>query len=218
MKKYLEMIKEFRKKPYGNAVLFFGFYFVFFLVIAIIFRLNDGEVTSKEDIDKKDSRVNVSKILDKDYEFSYEVILDNVSYKYVGEKKKNKISFSFNNINYSIVDGKFYMEKEEIENPIKFYEFFDNDNIKLLIDNSFYESQTTYESGRISHNLLLSSNTINSLVNKLETDIEEEPNKVVVSINLEDSIDINYNLSSYCTSNSSCLDNLVIKSSYNLLK
>ena len=35
VKKIIEIIKELKKTPKGRAILFFGFYFIFFLTLAI---------------------------------------------------------------------------------------------------------------------------------------------------------------------------------------
>ena len=198
MKKYLDALKEFRKRPYGNAVLFFGFYLIFFVALAIFFRVVDTEEV--EEVKKEENKVNIEEVLNNDYTFTYEVNLDEKISVYTGKKKNNKIIFN------------------EEDNTILFPEFFDEKNIDLLINNSYYESQTTYESGKITYNLLLSSNTINKLINKIETDIEEEANQINISKDNDDTISINLKLDSYCISNNSCLKGLLIKITYNIIR
>ena len=75
--------------------------------------------------------------------------------------------------------------------------------------------KTDYQSGNTKYGFLISSNTINSLINNKETDIDEMPNKIIVNTNEEEYVsEINYDLDSYCINNKLCKKNLEINLSY----
>ena len=45
MKRVLEYFKDLKSKSYGKAVLFFGFYFVFFAVIIILILFGSKKIS-----------------------------------------------------------------------------------------------------------------------------------------------------------------------------
>ena len=79
------------------------------------------------------------------------------------------------------------------------------------------ESKTTYEDGRSSINMLISTNTLNQKLNNIDSDFFEEPNKITLIANKNNEIDeINYDLSSYCTLNKLCQNSLKITLNYEM--
>ena len=85
--------------------------------------------------------------------------------------------------------------------------------IKKIVDEGYLESKTTYESGKIIYNFLVSSNNINKIIENKDTDYEEIPNKI--SIIKENNIEeITFSLNSYCLNNKLCDKSLKIIVNY----
>lgn len=211
MKNVIEFIKELRKKPYGKAVFFFGFYLIFFIVIFII--LNVGG----NDKNKNENKSTVDYLDKYNYSFEYKVKLNNTLYTYNGKKENNTYRYNYDNKEYYMENEKNYIngeELKEVENPIKFIEYFKEKNIGEIIDSSYIESKTIFGNGDTIYNLLVSSNTLNKIINNKETDYEEIPNKIKLSMSSYNTInEISYDLDSYCKNSDEC-NNLSITISY----
>ena len=204
MKKLIEYIKELRKKPYGNAVLFFGFYIIFFTIISIMART--GSVGNVKQ-DNEPTGVVVNNLEKYNYSFEYKVVLDNDTYSYTGNKEYNTIYYKYNGKDYYNRDDKSYIKEDnwkEVDNPIKFYSFLKETNMNNIINSSYIDSKNNYDNGEVAYNLLVSSNTLNKMINGVETDYDEIPNKIKVSVNNGYISEINYNLDNYCKEKDSC--------------
>lgn len=215
MKKVFEFLKELRKKPYGKSVFFFSFYFIFFVVIFLILFLGGNKDIEEE---KETNGVIYRNPVIYNYSFNYKVTLDNNVYEYIGNKKSSIIEYKYNNNEYYNEGNKSYIKNEEwkeVENPIKVADYLSEQVINKILQSAYLESKTTYDNGDVAYNLLISSNTINSLVYGENTDIEETPNKIIVSLNKNKFINsISYNLDSYCKNSDIC-NNLNIIIEYN---
>ena len=204
MKKVFEFIKELRKKPYGKAVLFFGFYLIFFIVILLVLNLNgikDDEETEKI------TGLNIQYIKRYNYAFKYKVVLDDSTYNYEGNKDNSTFNYTYNGKEYYYQNSKSYNKGEttEIDNPIKFYKLFDESITSELLKVAYIESKTMYNTGDVGYGLLLSSNTLNKVLDDKDTDVDEIPNKIKVTLGTNNFVkEINYNLDSYCKSNNTC--------------
>ena len=219
MKKIKELIKGLEENPRGKSVMFFAFYFVFFLILIVTLRFGDRKSYNSSDYESGiPYSFSLDKVLKKNYSFFYNIKLDEEENIYTGKRLKKKMSFSYKDKNYYYNGKKFFIkEKEllEIENPILFFELLDEDNLNKMISASSYESKTSYESGKTLYTFLISSNTINKLVNNLDSDYFEEPNKIVISTDNDNNVeDIHLMLDSYCSVNSLCEKSLDIKLSY----
>ena len=201
MKKVIEFIKELKKKPYGKAVFFFGFYLIFFIVIFII--LNLGGNNRNKDNNSSDNKY----FNNYNYSFEYKVIVDGTTYIYTGNKNNNIFNYIYNNMEYINKNNVSYIkgdESKEIENPIKFSDFFKENIIEEIINSSYVESRTIYDNGVTTLNLFISSNTLNRIIDKEETDYEEIPNNIKLSVDDNKINEINYNLDSYCKIKNIC--------------
>lgn len=219
MKKVVEFLKELKKKPYGKAVFFFGFYLIFFIVLAILVRLGGHvNIDTNNVLNNKTSIVDMNSLTNNDYSYKYEVKIDNNTYTYTGTKKNNRFDYKYNDKDYYQENLITYVKESEwvsIESPIKYNMFLDESFIGNIIDSSYSESKTTYESGDITYNLLITSDTLNKLINKKNTDTAGEPNRISVSINSYKYVnEITYNLDNYCKLNNICTSNLNIKVKY----
>ena len=213
IKEVISKIQEFRKKSYGNSILFFGFYLIFFIIVIALIRTSPA----KKDVEyQKNNMVGITSILNKNYSFSYKVVLDNNTYLYKGDRLGDNLSFTYNEKEYFQNNSNTYIKEENwisIENPIKFKYFFNEENLEKILNNLYYESNTTYESGKIVYNFLISSNSLNSLIDNNETDYDEIPNKVTISVN-NDIESISFDLDSYCKINKLCNNSLKINIDY----
>lgn len=200
MKKLIEFIKELRKKPYGKGVIFFGVYLIFFIVVFSMLSLGDNK--------NSDESKNKSFFEKYNYSFEYKVVLDNNTYTYVGSKEAKVFKYNYNGKEYYNRGYKSYIKEEswkEVENPIKFNKFFDEEIVENIINSSYTDYRTTYGSGDTEYNLLVSSNTLNKIIEEKDTDYEEVPNKIKINISKDKLIkDINYNLDNYCKMNNIC--------------
>ena len=94
-------------------------------------------------------------------------------------------------------------------------DFLYSDSMVELIKSSFYESKTVYEDGRTTYNLLISSNTINKVLHNVDSDFEENPNKLLLTLDDNGSIkEITMELNSYCTLNKKCQKSLKMTLKY----
>ena len=209
MKKILDFFKELRKKTYGKSVMFFGFYLIFFIVIFIILGLGGSNKKNNKEASEYKSLFN------NNYSFTYKVILDGDSYLYNINKNSNTYSFIYDNKQYTGNGKNTYNNEIVVENPVRFSDFYNEELLIKILKNSYFESKTTYGSGDIVYNFLISSNTLNKLVYGKNTDYEEVPNKLKVSISKGKIGEIDYNLDSYCKINNLCNNNLSINVKYN---
>ena len=204
MKKVIEFIKELRKKPYGKAVIFFGFYLIFFIVILLVLNLNG---TKDKEETEKITGINIQYIKRYNYAFKYKVVLDDNTYSYEGNKDNSTFNYTYNGREYYNENNKSYIKKDatEIDNPIKFNKLFDESITIELLKGAYIESKTMYNTGDVGYGLLLSSNTLNKVLDGKDTDVDEIPNKIKVILGTNNFVkEINYNLDSYCKSNNTC--------------
>ncbi len=219
MKNFFQLIKVLWSSSRGRAFLFFGFYFVFFFFLILIIRGGHHPVDTDQTYERgKKYSFSFQELFDKNYSFSYSEVLDGNSMLYEGKKNQKQSLFHYMENQY-YYDGENYYLKEEkwqkSDNPFLLPDFFNEEMISSLVDASSYESTTSYESGREVYHFYLSSNTINQIVYGIHTDIMEEPNKVVVSVNENHQIDsISFYLNSYCIASKMCQKSLDIKLSF----
>ena len=216
MKQFIELIKELRKTPRGKGILFFAFYFIVFLVLIIILKLNSNNTYYEKDYELgKPYSFNTSYIEKNNYHFEYTITKDNKKYVYIGDKYNDTELFKFNNKEYYYDGEKYYVDKKEVNNPYLYPELIDISNIKELLGQATYDSKTSYESGLTKYNFLLSSNTINLFINNKDTDIDEVPNSITVGTDSSSIMDeVTYHLDSYCEYDKDCKDKLEINLSY----
>ena len=219
MKELFKNIKELSKTTKGKAILFFRFYFVFFIIIMIIARFGSRNYTKPSDYEKgKSGTFYINDIVDKNYGFTYQVSLDNVKYTYTGTRNSNNTLFDYNGNNYFSSDDKYFINNSiwsKCDNPIMFYNFINPSKLTSILENSWNEANTSYEDGRHEYSLLISTNTLNKLLDSKNTDYDEIPNKIVVSTDSDKLANkITYNLDSYCKLNNLCDNSLSLEISY----
>lgn len=208
IKNAINFLKELKKKPYGKAVFFFSFYFIFFVVLIIFIRTSIKTPTDNDKNDNKNNILDMSVLTSNDYSFTYEVKLDDKIYNYKGIKKSSLLQYKVDNKEYYQENLKTYVKDvgwNLVDSPIMFNKYLDESIIDSIVNSSYKESKTEYEDGTNTLNLLISSNTLNKILDNKETDYSEMPNKVSVTINADGYIvEINYNLDSYCMVENKC--------------
>lgn len=219
MKNKVKQIKEIIKDPKKKAILFFGFYFVFFLVIILLLRFGDRSITRASDYEKGVSLTfDIQNIMENNYLYGYTITLDGVKFEYYGEKNGNVEYFEFAGKAYYTDGDKFYVKDTqwlECESPYLFSDFLDTRKLYTLLEESYFESKTTYQSGKNNFNFLISTNTINQLLSNIDSDFLEEPNQIILIANEDKIIDeVTLNLDSYCTLNNLCTKSLKINLQY----
>ena len=237
MKKGIEIIKELKKTPKGKAVLFFGGYLIFFIIVILFVRFSTRSTTLPSDYEKgksSGSDISIDKLVENNYLFTYKIILDGKEYIYNGKRNKFTELFQYNDKTYYKNDETYFSKNSDlwvkVDNPYMFSDFIDSSKIISIIEMASLESKTTYEDGRSSINMLISTNTLNQKLNnidsdffkgnkitEIDSDFYEEPNKITLIANKNKDInEINYDLSSYCTLNKLCQSSLKINLSYEM--
>lgn len=210
--------KKLLKSPKGKALVFFGVYLIFFVMLGILFRTSRNNVNINNN-ENMAFEFKFDKIEANNYRFNYNIEVDNNTVSYTGEKFGNKQLF-FNNFGqyYSETENYFINNSEvwlKTENPYIYYDFIKTDNVMNLIKNSYFLSKTEYESGKRVYNFLLSSNSIDKIISKDESDIEEIPNEVIVTSNGSNEVtEVKFLLNSYCKYKGVCLESMKIILSY----
>lgn len=214
MKKFIKLIKELRKTPRGKGILFFSFYLVFFLVIAIVARIVPSKPITAEDT-KDDDFISIKEVNGYNYNYKYTIALDNNNILVNGKKNNDKEEFTYTlngiDFNYYKSGTLYYSNNLEVDRPL----YLDIiDNIDLLLKNSSYDSVVNYKSGKQVLRYQISSSTISNIINDKDLDIEEVPNEIRLTQN-DDRIDeVELVLDSYCSALNICLNNMDIKMEY----
>jgi len=101
MKKWVELFKELRKTSKGKAILFFGGYLIFFVIVILFVRLSSKDMTNPDDYQKGNSSdINIDLLLNNNYLFTYNVVLDNKEYIYYGKRNNDVELFSIGDKTY----------------------------------------------------------------------------------------------------------------------
>ena len=209
MKKVVELIKELRKTPRGKAILFFAFYLVFFLVLAIFARINPG--VREVNMESNKEQFYLSTYNGFNYNYKYTINIDGKVSTITGKKKdlveEFTIDYGDSKESYYKSGNAYYKDNVTIDAPFPFVII---DNLDLLVGFSYYESTTNYNSGKEVLRYKISSDTIGNIVNGKEYDVEEIPNDIIITKNDKfiDSIDLVLN--SYCTLSNTCTNNMKI--------
>ena len=210
MNKLKDKIKEMSKDTKGKAVLFFGFYIVFFAGVFLFINLTDSKLTYGDDYERStvSYTFNLDNIFKENYSFTYDITLDNNFYSYFGAKKEEVESFKYNNYDYYRNGNNYYLKNEDwilVDNPYVYSEFLNNKSIKSILEKSYFVSKTVYESGKNTFNFAISSNVLNTLLYGLNTDYDEVPNEIILSTDEEKNVNnIIFNLNSLCKNNGIC--------------
>lgn len=222
MKKLIEIFKELKATPRGKAILFFGFYFFFFVILIIIFRVSErGDSYLSDSSINSDSKYgySINKIINNNYSFTYDVVMDSTHYTYDGTRYKEKELFTFNNVTYFKNDKDYFEQQQNIwiktEAPYKFKQFLNIMTIRDILNEAYFVSKTDYESGKQTYNFLISTNNLYKLTIGIDLDIADDTNEIIVSTDEDKNVDnIKFILNDYCKNTKECLNSLEINLDY----
>lgn len=215
MKSFIELIKELRKTPRGKGILFFSFYLVFFLILAIAARvIPNNPVLNNEDTEDEDI-ISITKVNGYNYNYKYTIDVDNNIITVEGKKNNDEEEFIYTlngiDFNYYKSGTLFYSNDLEVDRPMYLNII---DNIDLLLHDASYDSVVNYKSGKQVLRYQISSSTISNIINNKDLDIEEVPNEIRVTMNNENIDEVELVFNSYCSALNICLKNMDIKMEY----
>ena len=165
----MDNFKTFYNEKKGKYILFFGFYIIFFIFLAALFRTtntNKPKEENKETVVEKITTYDISNLINNDYQYTI-VVKDN----------EEEINFSGtkNNIDYANFENKYFLDIYNINQLLKKSKLVKSENNTL-----------TYE---------LSNQEINEI---LLTNKENGVNKIDVIVNDKTEINkISFDLSNY---------------------
>ena len=219
MKKWLETIREIQKNPKGKAILFFGFYLVFFVVIILFVRFSSRRNPYLYEYEKGNSTVNqIYELQGFNYEYRYHITIDDNTYEFEGKRhKKNEV--------YTYLDDSYYCNQEECfvlkekwmlsEQKIPFHSLLEPDHIAKIIEEAHLESKTSYESGQTVYTYQVLVDSLNHILYEEDTDLDLEANTISIRIDENGELSlISFELNSYCQYRKSCEKNLKIDAEY----
>ena len=167
--------------------------------------------------EKGDSKFIELSNMSTNYSYIYKITLDEIECIITGKRYNDTELFKLNNLEYYKNEDNYFINNTiwvKTDNPNKYSGFFKDKNIVDLINSSTYENKTEYESGKIVYSFLVSTDTINKIVNEINTDYDDLPNRIEVSIEEDEITKIVYNLNSYCLSTGICDKKLKIEILY----
>ncbi len=220
MKKAIEFIKETYNKPKGKAILFFLGYFVFFVVIMIVARVGTPHPLNADDYEKGNPyEYSIDNLLSENYNYTYTVSCGENKYIYNGKKDGTDEMFIFNEVDYYRNSNGYFNNKSgsfvKGESPFKYEYFMKLENINDLFTNSYYVSKTMFDDKRQSYNFLISTNTINKLVDNKDTDIDDEANSLILGTDKDGYVNkIEFLLDNYAVYKKECNNKLRILLEY----
>ena len=166
----MDKFKEWYKEKKGKHILFFGFYLIFFIILAIYFRSigNEPKEEPKKEEQKEEviKTYDISNLINNDYEYEIIVTDNNSETTFKGSKT---------NVDYANFSNKYFLDIYNINQLLKRSKFISSkDNV------------LTYE---------LTNKEINDI---LLTEREDGVNKIDVYVNEKDEVEkIVFDLSKY---------------------
>lgn len=178
IKEFFSKLRELWRIPKFKGIVQLVFWFIFFLVIALIFRSADNNIPDV----KVDTSVN-------SYEYNYQYKEDNNIIDISGTYYKDKQVFYMNNIKYYYLNNNYYLATTSniTEIPYAINEW-GYESIKNIIDNNSYSNKIEYEDNvRYEYNVV--SSVYNSYYN---TNYTNDITITVIKDEFIESASINY--------------------------
>ena len=198
-----EQALDFIRTPKGKAVLFFGIYFLFFIVLSMIAHIGGrGPVLGSTDLNLGEFYYNLSSIEKGNYNFNYELLIDQVVTTYSGKHYDNLALFTDGVNNYYQQDNLFMRQQDGIwiksDAPYLFLTLTDTSVMDRLINLSTYVSKTELASGEEIINLQISTTTLVKQLDGLNIDLDDPVNSIELKKNkYGEIVEVKYNLNSY---------------------
>lgn len=207
VRNFIEVVKELRKTNQGRAILFFGFYAIFFIVVLFLIKFCRGNPISNMEINVNQKYyLNTSAIENNNYHFNYTVIIDSGSYVYDGDRSNDKELFTIttntgvdsyycSNSNCLKKVNNIYIKSDD---PFILSYFLEGSNVSTLSDKATYVSSTNNADNSRNYKFEISTTSLVKIVNGQIIDIADATNTISAATDTEGNInDIEYGISSY---------------------
>ena len=155
MKEYYNKFKEFRKDPKKRSISLIILYGIFFLFFIIYIRGNNSvnNIEQKEEVNNTENVTN--------YEYSYEINVDDDIINVDGIFLDNKELFEIDNIKYFIQDNKIFLNNQNEEVSLNYPLIHLNYNsLKKFINSFAYESKTEYKDSNTKYEYNINNNEV----------------------------------------------------------
>lgn len=161
MKEYWNKFKEFRKDPKKKSISLLIIYGIFFIFVFVYLKASTP-------INVPDySNTNISNNLNEvtSYEYTYEIIKNDLSFKINGMyyNSENKISFDNDYVmkdDYIYVNDNFKIKFDILNNKLNY------NNFKNFVSNYQYDSKTEYKDNTIKYIYNISNNDLKDYLNE----------------------------------------------------
>lgn len=209
-KKSKGIIKELYNTEKGRSLLFFGFYIVFFVAIAILMRSMHEVASTNNNKELKTEvtyRYHLEKMKEENYHYKYLSTLGDSISLFEGDRNASKELFTMTTngmISKYFRDGELFITEKEgswiaCDSPYLLEKFYEVDTIEDILDQATFISKTEYERGGSSLAFKISNKKLIKIIEKKET-LEEEQNEIIVILDKNKNIEkIEYNLTAYGT-------------------
>lgn len=210
---------NFAKTPKGKALVFFGAYFIFFVVLAILAHsMGSGDVIGSN-IKLNPYSYQVDSILKGNYHFSYQYLIDGVSTTYQGDANQGVSLFNDGVTNYYQKDDLFMKFQDGIwvktENPYPLSMLLDISKLENVINQATYISKTELATGEKELTFQISTTTLVKLFENIDIDLDDPVNTIVlITDSSSEVVEIDYDVSSYAKYKGLATDQFQMKLSY----
>ena len=190
MNSFIKYLKEVKNTDRGRAIFFFVFFFFFFLFLGVYARANGAHPVEENTPDNYSHDVSIDELLDNNFSYVYTVVVDNKTYTINGKINENVEEFDFSDgnstVKYYRSGENYYVNNNDVWEkgnvPLELSKFFKTKKLNTIIKKATYDSRTDYKSGKITYNLFVSTNTINKILDDKDTDFDEVPNEINISL------------------------------------
>ncbi len=217
MKKEEKEKSEKKEKFVVTPKMFFIFYFFFFIFAILFIRYYPRSVMDGS-LYERGTPYSIDTGIDNNYSYYSTISIDDNEYIYSGKRNGDYELITYDNKKYFRNDDNYFVYDSvwvKSNNPNKFSYFVDGDNFYGIIENATYESKTEYESGKVVYNFLITTDTLNKIINDTDTDYDDVTNRIQISVDENDVLNkVIYYLDSYCINNKLCNKGLKIEVSY----
>ena len=211
---------EFIHTPRGKAVLFFGIYLVFFIVLAMMAHIGgQGSVIGSTDLNLDSPYYDLSSIKEGNYAFSYQFVIDGVTSTYTGTHYDKKALFSDGSIQYYQDDTLLMRNQDGVwircDFPYPLSSLTEPTVIESLLEKATYVSKTELATGEEAINYQISTTTLVQLLDGLEVDLDDSVN--TIQLRKDETgviVEIQYDVSSYAKYKGLALDQFRLILSY----
>lgn len=198
----LKGILQFMKTPRGKAVLFFGVYAVFFIVLALASRISgSGDVIGSK-VNLTPYSYSLSSISARNYYYQYQYQIDDRIFSFTGAQNGDKALFSDGVTNY-YQNGTLFMKQQDgiwikCDTPYIISSLLDSSVIEQLINSSTYVSKTQLATGDEEINFQITTTTLAKLLDNIDIDLDDPVNTIQLKKNSTGDVNqIIYDFSSY---------------------